>query len=188
MVQAAVSAGVPLVQIREKQLTDRSLYQLSADAAKLTQGSSTSVLINDRADIARAAGAHGVHLTSRSMTPEIVRRTFGENFLIGVSTHSADEIAAARAGSADFCVFGPLFQTESKLPYGAPVGLAKFREVVAGVSGFPILALGGVTVENARDCFDAGASGVAAIRMLSDPDKLGAVMEFLRSQAEEGRE
>jgi thiamine-phosphate pyrophosphorylase len=188
LVQAAISAAVPLLQIREKQLTDRTLYQLSVDAAKLAEGTPTRVLINDRADIARAAGAHGVHLTSRSIKAEIVRRTFRTNFLIGVSTHSAEEIAAAQAGGADFSVFGPVFKTESKLQYGDPVGLAKLREVVAGFGGFPILALGGVTVENARNCLSAGVAGVAAIRMLNDPDKLASVIELLRSQAEEGGE
>jgi thiamine-phosphate pyrophosphorylase len=144
--------------------------------------------INDRADIASAAGAHGVHLTSRSIHPEIVRRVFGPEFLIGVSTHSAEEIAAARAGGADLCVFGPVFKTESKAQYGELVGIAKFREVIAGFGSFPILALGGVTVENARDCFSAGAAGVAAIRMLNDPDNLASVIELLHSQAEEGTE
>jgi thiamine-phosphate pyrophosphorylase len=188
VVQAGIKAGIPLLQIREKQLTGRTLYQLSVDAAKLAKGGSTQVLINDRADIARAAGADGVHLTSRSIQPEVVRRIFGPEFLIGVSTHSAEEITAARAGGADFCVFGPVFKTESKAQYGEPVGLARFREVIAGFSGFPILALGGVTVENARGCFSAGAAGVAAIRMLNDPGNLASVMELLRSQAEGGRE
>jgi thiamine-phosphate pyrophosphorylase len=188
LVQAAIEAGVPLLQIREKQLTGRTLYQLSVDAAKLAESSSTRVLINDRADIARAAGADGVHLTSRSLQPAVVRRVFGPEFLIGVSTHSAAEIAAARAGGADFCVFGPVFKTESKVQYGEPVGITKFREVIAGFSSLTILALGGITVENARDCFGAGAAGVAAIRMLNDPDNLASVMELLRSQAEEGTE
>jgi thiamine-phosphate pyrophosphorylase len=164
-VRAVVEAEVVLLQIREKSLPARVLYELATRAAEITRGSKTRLLVNDRADIARAAGADGVHLTSQSLPAGVVRRTFGSEFLIGVSTHSLDEARAARDGGADFVVFGPVFDTESKRGFGAPQGLDKFRQVADELRGFPVLAIGGISLENAGACFDAGASGVAAISL-----------------------
>jgi thiamine-phosphate pyrophosphorylase len=164
-VRAAVEAEVVLLQIREKSLPARVLYELATRAAEITRGSKTRLLVNDRADIARAAGADGVHLTSQSLPAGVVRRTFGSEFLIGVSTHSLDEARAARDGGADFVVFGPVFETESKRGFGAPQGLDKLRQVADELRGFPVLAIGGISLENAGACFDAGASGVAAISL-----------------------
>ena len=99
------------------------LYELTERAVEITRGSDTRLLVNDRSDIARAAGADGVHLTSQSLPADVVRKIYGPEFLIGVSTHSLDEARAARAGGADFVVFGPVFETESKREFGAPQGL-----------------------------------------------------------------
>ena len=164
-VRAVVEAEVVLLQIREKSLPARVLYELATRAAEITRGSKTRLLVNDRADIARAAGADGVHLSSQSLPAGVVRRTFGSEFLIGVSTHSLDEARAARDGGADFVVFGPVFETESKRGFGAPQGLDKLRQVADELRGFPVLAIGGISLENAGACFDAGASGVAAISL-----------------------
>jgi thiamine-phosphate pyrophosphorylase len=164
-VRAAVEAEVTLLQIREKSLPARVLYELVTRAAEITRDSKTRLLVNDRADIARAAGADGVHLTSQSLPARVVRDMFGPEFLIGVSTHSLDEARAARDGGADFVVFGPVFETESKRGFGAPQGLDKLRKVADELRGFPVLAIGGISLENAGACFDAGASGVAAISL-----------------------
>ena len=164
-VRAAVEAEVVLLQIREKSLPARVLYELATRAAEITRDSKTRLLVNDRADIARAAGADGVHLTSQSLPAGVVRNIFGSEFLIGVSTHSLDEARAARDGGADFVVFGPVFETESKRGFGAPQGLDKLRQVADELRGFPVLAIGGISLENAGACFDAGASGVAAISL-----------------------
>lgn len=167
-VRAAVEAEVTLIQIREKSLPARALYELATRAAEITRNSKTRLLVNDRADIARAAGADGVHLTSQSLPADVVRNIFGPEFLIGVSTHSLDEARAARDGGADFVVFGPVFETESKRGFGAPQGLDKLRQVTDELRGFPVLAIGGISLENAGACFDAGASGVAAISLFGD--------------------
>lgn len=176
LVAAAVAAPVNFLQIREKNLSTRVLYELALQAARITRGSGTRLLINDRADVARSTGADGVHLTSRSLEPSIIRRTFGDEFLIGVSTHSLEEARAARDGGADFAVFGPLFETESKRVYGNPVGLEKLAQVTVALPGFPLLALGGVTLENVESCFRAGAAGVAAIRLFSKTNELARVV------------
>jgi thiamine-phosphate pyrophosphorylase len=130
------------------------------------------LLINNRADVASSAGADGVHLTTSSIRASVIRKTFGDEFLIGASTHSLDEAKEAYEGGADFVVFGPVFETESKSRFGEPVGVMKLNEVITQVDRIPILALGGISQRNAEDCFRAGAHGVAAISLLSDPDRL----------------
>jgi thiamine-phosphate pyrophosphorylase len=182
LVEAAVAAKIDLIQIREKRLSAKVLHHLSTSAAAITSGSSTKLLVNDRADIARAARADGVHLASSSLPPNIVRRTFGADFLIGVSTHSLEEATAASRNGADFIVFGPVFDTLSKRQYGEPVGLAKLTEVTAKLAPFPVLALGGVTMANAADCIQAGAAGIAAIRLLNDHLRLDQVVNEMRGR------
>ncbi|HYK22044.1 MAG TPA: thiamine phosphate synthase [Pyrinomonadaceae bacterium] len=180
LLRAAVAAEVPLFQIREKALHARVLYELTARAAEITRGSKTRLLVNDRSDIARAAGADGVQLTAESLPPSVVRQIYGPEFLIGVSTHSFETALAASKSGADFVVFGPVFETESKRAYGAPQGLQKLRVVADELRGFPVIAIGGITIENAASCFAAGASGIAAIRLLNDAANLASIVEKLR--------
>jgi thiamine-phosphate pyrophosphorylase len=181
LVEAAVAAKVPLFQIREKKLSGRALYELTERAAEITRGSETRLLVNDRSDIARAAGAGGVHLTTQSLPARVVRTTYGREFLIGVSTHSLDEARAAQAGGADFVVFGPVFETESKREFGEPQGLNSLAEVARELREFPVVAIGGITLENARACFEAGARGVAAIRLLNDAERMSSIVAGLRN-------
>ncbi len=180
LVEAAVSAGIDLVQLREKNLSASVLYQLATNAAGVTRGSDTKLLVNDRADIASASGTDGVHLTTRSLPVDVVRRTFGDQFLIGVSTHSLAEANVARRNGADFVVFGPVFETPSKGEYGEPVGLSILAQVASKLAPFPVLALGGVEMSGVAACIQAGARGVAAIRMLSDPDRLSDIAKNIR--------
>lgn len=182
LVRAAVDAEVPLFQIREKSLHARVLFELVARAAEITRGSRTRLLVNDRSDIARAAGADGVHLTTQSLPAEVVRNTCGAEFLIGVSTHSLADVRAARGAGADFVVFGPVFETESKRVYGEPQGLGKLAEVTRELGEFPVVAIGGITIENVEQCFQAGARGVAAIGMLNDADNMASIVEMIRSR------
>lgn len=172
LVRAAVEARVTLVQLREKRLSGRVLFELATAAAHLARGSETRVLVNDRADIARAAGCDGVHLTTTSLEVSVVRRAFGAEFLIGVSTHTFAEARAGAAGGADFAVFGPVFDTPSKRVFGPPVGLEALRRVALELSPFPLVALGGVGVEQVRDVLEAGAAGVAGIRLFADGQNL----------------
>ena len=177
---AAVVAQIDLVQIREKNLTASVLYQLASSAAGITKGSATKLLINDRSDIAAAAGADGVHLTTSSLPTAVVRQTFGDGFLIGVSTHSLEEVRLARQCGADFAVFGPVYETASKKEFREPPGLTSLARVCSELSPFPILALGGVTTDNVAECIRAGARGVAAISMLQQPAQLADVAEEVR--------
>jgi thiamine-phosphate pyrophosphorylase len=169
LIEVAVYLEVPLYQIREKNLPVRMLYELVSRAAKITRGTSTRLLVNDRFDVARAAGADGVHLAETSLPPRVVREMCGEEFVIGVSTHSLESACAARDGGADFVVFGPVFETESKRAYGPPQGLEKLHEVATALQDFPVLAIGGVTIDNAERCFEVGASGFAGISWFNRP-------------------
>lgn len=178
IVSVAVEEKIPLVQIREKDLTAKLLFDLTAKVVKITKGSATHVLVNDRADIAIASGADGAHLTSQSLPSEIIRKTFGSEFIIGVSTHDIDEANAAVAGGSDFIVFGPVFETPGK---DAAVGIAELCDVCAKLKPFPVIALGGVDRENYRSALDAGAKGFAAIRSLNDADELRGIVSELRS-------
>jgi thiamine-phosphate pyrophosphorylase len=181
LAQAAVDAEVPLFQIREKALHARVLYELTTRAAEITRGSKTRLLVNDRSDIARVAGADGVHLMAQSLPVHVVRKVYGTQFLIGVSTHSLQAAREAAQCGADFVVFGPVFETESKRVYGAPQGVEKLREVTSELGDFPVVAIGGITLDNVEKCFVAGASGVAAIRLLNDASSMALMAEKIRN-------
>ena len=180
LVKIAVESKISFIQIREKNLPARFVFELAAEAVKISRFTKTKILVNDRADIALAAGADGVHLTSRSLDPLVVRNIAPRGFLVGVSTHSVDEARAASAGDADFAVFGPVFDTPSKEAYGAPLGLGALREATQAVAPFPLLALGGITRARIAQVVEAGASGVAAIRLFGDESELDAVVNEVR--------
>jgi len=178
-VSAAVTAGIQLIQIREKQLTAQVLFELTAGVVTIVRRSSTRVLVNDRVDIAKSAGADGVHLTTRSLTPDVIRKMFGAKFLIGASTHSLIEAHDARRQGADFAVFGPIFPSPSKEKYGPPLGLRKLSEAARELGPFPLIALGGISIENVNKCLLARASGIAGITLFSEPDNLATTVETI---------
>ncbi|MBP6004143.1 MAG: thiamine phosphate synthase [Pyrinomonadaceae bacterium] len=177
-VRRAVDCGVSLVQLREKRLTAKQLFELATEASKLTRGNETRLLVNDRADIAVAAGADGVHLTSTSLPAGLIRRAFGDDLFIGVSTHTVDEVAIAKQDGADFAVFGPVFAVPEK---SAPVGIEALRSACDRAGDFPVLALGGIDLVNYRSALDAGAAGIAAIRLFGDAD-LSKVMRKIANE------
>lgn len=141
------------------------------------------ILINDRLDVALAAHAGGVHLGEQSLPPQQARRLASaprrEDFIIGVSCHSLEAAKTAERGGADYLFFGPIFATPSKAAYGAPQGLTRLADVCRSVK-LPVLAIGGITLENAVSCLSAGASGIAAIRLFQDASDLPALVGALR--------
>jgi thiamine-phosphate pyrophosphorylase len=158
------------------------VYELAERAAALTRDTNTRLLINDRADVAAAAGTDGVHLTTSSLTAAVIRQSLGADLLIGVSTHSLAEAREAMIGDADFVVFGPVFETAGKQIYGAPAGLDKLQEVASALKPFPVLALGGVTSENLNYCLAAGAAGVAGIGLFSRPRDLRDIVRLVQDR------
>lgn len=171
IIKAAVEAEIPLIQIREKLLPAKLLCELTSKAAQITKNSKTKLLVNDRADIAPAANADGVHLTSKSLDAKTIRQNFGENFIVGVSAHSLEEVERAKKQNANFATFSPIFVTPSKDAYGAPQGIEALREIVGAVQDFPIIALGGIDETNYREVLQI-ADGFAAIRFLNDEENL----------------
>lgn len=163
-IEQAIADGVDLIQIREKDLPARELYNLTQTIVGKARSTRTRILVNSRADIALAAGAHGVHLPGNSVAPKILRTIAPKDFVIGVSTHSLAEIQQAEAEDASFVVFGPVFPPLSKTSSQPAIGLDGLRDVVEQIT-IPVFALGGVTRENAEACIRAGASGIAGISL-----------------------
>jgi thiamine-phosphate pyrophosphorylase len=179
-IRRATAGGLDWIQLREKDLDTRSLFGLAhmATEASRTSGAGTAIMINDRLDVVLAARAAGVHFGEASLPiGEVVRwkrQTEKNEFLTGVSCHSlAGALAAARDG-ADYIFFGPVFATPSKAAFGSPQGLARLAEVSSAVR-IPVLAIGGITLENAMRCLEAGAAGIAGIRLFQDTADLGAL-------------
>jgi thiamine-phosphate pyrophosphorylase len=190
----AARAGVDYIQLREKDLSTRELESLARDAVHAiheANARTTALLVNSRTDVALAVGAAGVHLRSDDVSPRSVtdiwkkcgagapaRENPPQNPLIGVSCHQPEQALQAKADGATFAVFAPVFEKKDILA-AQPAGLAKLREACR--AGIPVLALGGVTVENAQSCLEAGAAGIAAIRLFQEND-VAQVVERLRRQ------
>lgn len=161
-VEGALAGGVRAVQLREKDIPPRDLLELARAMRKLTDRYGAKLIINDRADIALATGADGVHLGETGIPADAARRILGGERFIGVSCHSRESALAAAKAGADFITFGPVYPTPSKAAYGAPVGLKLLAEAVSLLS-IPVFALGGIKRENTPDTLAAGAAGIALI-------------------------
>lgn len=182
VIAAAIGAGVDLIQIRERDLGTRALLALVERGVELARGTATRILVNDRLDIALAAGADGVHLPVHSFPVAVVREKVGDALLVGASTHNLEELRTAERGGADFVVFGPVFETPSKREYGPPLGLEKLADAVH-TAKIPVLALGGINLANAADCLRAGAAGLAAISLFQASTDLSKTVAQLRQLA-----
>ena len=163
-VAGAARAGVDVIQIRERDLEGRALMALVTACVAAVHGTRTRVIVNDRLDVALAGRAHGVHLRGDGYPASRVRDTAAAGFLVGRSVHSAEDAKAS--GPVDYLVFGSVFDSASK-PGRAPAGCAALADVVRATS-IPVLAVGGVTADNASEVSKAGAAGIAAIGLFAD--------------------
>lgn len=161
-VRRAVEAGLPAVQLRERDLPTGDLLALARTIHDITNPRGVPLLINDRIDLALALDLDGVHLRANSLPVSVARRLLGDHRLLGVSTHSIDEVRRANDEGADYVIVGPVFETPSKRAFGRPLGLERLAEACHG-SLIPVFAIGGITRERIADVRRAGAHGVAMI-------------------------
>ncbi len=181
-IEEVVAAGIDWVQIREKDLPARELASLTRQALRIAakysvnRSSPIRVLLNDRLDVAIAERADGIHLGEKSLPvgetrtlikSAVLKQTIGELFMIGASCHSIEAAQAAERDGANYIFFGPIFATPSKERFGAPQGVDCLAQICHVIS-IPVLAIGGITLENANSCIAAGATGIAAIRLFQN--------------------
>ncbi len=203
-IEAVAAAGVDWIQLREKDLSGRDCAELARKALRrIAQAAPPDdrpspiliprilvpcIFINDRLDVALAERAGGVHLGENSLPVSEARRlidaamlrsNIGNGFLAGVSCHSLEAAQSAASAGADYLFFGPVFTTPSKAAFGAPQGLDLLAKVCRAVA-IPVLAIGGITLENAAACFAGGAAGIAAIRLFQESADLTQLVARLR--------
>jgi thiamine-phosphate diphosphorylase len=180
-VRTAAHAGAHLVQIRERDLEGRALVELVARCVAAVAGTSTRLVVNERLDVAMAAGAHGVHLRATSFPAPRLRTMAPRGFVIGRSVHGIDELRTVAAeGGLDYLLVGPVYETTSK-PGQSHTGLATLRLAVESTT-VPVLALGGLTLARVGEVMQAGAAGVAAIGLfLCQPQQLAGVVADVRN-------
>ena len=188
-VQRAAAAGADWIQLREKDYSGKEWEELVGESLQRISrvGATTRLFVNDRMDVALACGAGGVHLSENGLPVSEACRLREEffsvhqdkrDFLIGVSCHSLGaSVGAARAG-ADYIYFSPIFRTPSKANYGPPQGLERLA-AVCRVVAIPVIAIGGISAENASECFHAGAVGAAAIRLFQESTELTETLRVL---------
>jgi thiamine-phosphate pyrophosphorylase len=198
VVASAIDGGARWFQLREKDMAVGKLTVLAEELRELTAERGAHLIINDRADVALAVGADGVHLPARGLPPAIARRIVGEGMLVGVSTHSLAEARQAAEAGADYIFFGPLFYTPSKARYGPPVGLEALQEVAAALgtsalqevaaalgTSVPVIGLGGVKPGNVAEVLAHGARGVALISaVIASDDPAEAARGILSEMTE----
>src|SRR5579864_3615307 len=190
-IERAIAAGVDWIQIREKDLAARELLDFTRRAIAATRQEAhahTRVTVNDRLDVAIAAGAAGVHLGGASIpvaqTVQWCRAGNAQgDFMVGASCHDVQEAIAAERAGGNYIFFGPIYETPAKMKFGAPQGVDKLAEVCRSVR-IPVLAIGGIDEKNAGTCLRAGAAGIAAIRLFQQPPdaaSLGGIVSRLRA-------
>ncbi|MBI3894707.1 MAG: thiamine phosphate synthase [Acidobacteria bacterium] len=172
-VRAAFSAGADYLQVREKDLPGGRLTNLVRILLSLPEKRKTRLLVNERLDVAIACGADGVHLPTDSVPLPVVRARGGEALLAGISCHSVEQLEVAVQQKASYVLLGPIFETPSK-PGAKPLGLSLLAQGCRR-SPVPVFALGGVNLENASACVQAGAAGIAGIRLFQQAQELGEV-------------
>jgi thiamine-phosphate pyrophosphorylase len=183
--EAALEAGADAVQLRAKDVGGREMYELAMGIKDLLgrRGSGTLFLVNDRVDVALAAGADGVHLGWDDLPPARARLLLGEDMVLGVSASSTAEALAALEAGADYLGAGPVYPTGTKADAGEPIGLEGLREITGRVD-IPVVAIGGITVDRVREVLEAGASGVAVISAVIGADDMYEAVLRLRREVD----
>jgi thiamine-phosphate pyrophosphorylase len=174
-----LTAGAPAIQLRERDLSAKELVTLAREVQAMTASRSSQFLINDRIDVALALEGVGVHLRSNSLPVPIARQLLGVHRHVGISVHAVEEVLSAQSQGADYIILGPIYETPSKQMFGPPLGIHTLEKACRLVS-IPIIGIGGVTAERAREMRRAGAFGVAVITAIIGADDIeSATRELL---------
>jgi thiamine-phosphate pyrophosphorylase len=187
IVQAAVTGGATLVQLREKEATTREFVTKVLELRKYLNDAGVPLIINDRVDVTLAARADGVHLGGEDMPYQMARELLGPDAIIGVSVESVEEAIAVSTSGPDYVAVSPVFATGTKLDHAPPLGLEGLREIRARIPE-RIIAIGGVTMENAADVVAAGADGIAVVTALTLAENPAAAARDLLNEIVRGRE
>jgi len=180
LVSEAVRLRVPVVQLREKDMDDRDLIDLATRLTRLTRGTDTLLIVNDRPDLALRSGADGVHIGAEDASAERARELVGDDRVVGVSGNTAEEARRAMRSGADYLGIGPIFPTTTKPDARPPTGLGGLRSVVHAVPELPAVAVGGIDRTNAADVLAAGARYVAVVSAVCfAADPLGELRAFV---------
>ena len=186
LASACLNGGARFLQVRAKAASGARLFDETSAIVALAHASSAIVIVNDRADIARLAGADGVHVGQNDLAPAAVRPIVGTERIVGVSTHTIEQIDAAVLEPVDYVAVGPVFGTSTKLSAYEAVGLERVREAArkAHARGLPVVAIGGITIDRAADVIGAGAASVAVISdLLTGGNPEVRVREYVRRLA-----
>jgi len=175
--EAFLAGGARMIQVRQKSAGSRALLEVTRDVVALSSTHGARVILNDRADLARMAGAQGVHVGQDDLLPSAVKAIAGQHAIVGLSTHSREQVDAAVEQPVDYIAVGPVFPTRTKETGYEPGGLALVR--YAATKGPPVVAIGGITLDNARQVLAAGASAVALISDLVGTDPEARIRAFL---------
>lgn len=179
-VKTAVGAGVTVVQYREKDMDTAEMYREAMELRRLCRGRGTLFIVNDRIDIALAVDADGVHLGQDDMPYDVARRILGDDKIIGISAGCMEEALAAEKAGADYIGAGPVFATSTKTDAGKPCGI-EFISALRGECGLPVVAIGGINMDNAIEVISAGADMVCAISaVVGSRDVAGEIKKFTR--------
>lgn len=162
VVRAALRGGAPAIQLRAKEMAARELAELARAVSAETRAAGALLFVNDRVDVALAAGADGAHVGDADLPVEAARRIAPPGFLLGMSADTPEAARRAAAAGADYVGVGPVYATGSKADAGAPVGVERIAEVAAAVE-IPVVGIGGIDAGNARAVVQAGAVGIAVI-------------------------
>ncbi len=180
VVAAVMRGGARMVQLRAKGVADRRLLELAREAVRAAREGDVLILINDRPDVARIVGADGVHVGQEDLAPEDVRAVLGPDAILGLSTHSREQVLSAASQPVDYVAVGPVFATSTKLDADPVVGLDFVRDA-RRLLAVPVVAIGGITKENAAEAVRAGAQGLAVISdIMAADDPASATRELAR--------
>ena len=169
LLQRVLTAGIPAIQLRERDLSARELVTLAREVQAVMASSTSQLLINDRLDVALALEGVGVHLRSNSLPLSVARQILGAKRLLGISVHAVEEAVQAEAQGADYIVLGPIYETPSKQMFGPPLGIHALEKACKLVR-IPIIGIGGVTTARGRAMRGVGAFGAAVITAILGAD------------------